>query len=464
MIKRATSGVFVVLLLAGLYMMNLGLAVKAQTASPSEAVITVSGVPSGTSGLAVEVTVDTSVVTLSSSASSSVSGALAVVGSISESVGIISTSGELPASFTITVPFTGVTEGMSSVVVGQVLDMLGGTPITGASATVDVNSVTIGSSSSSSTSSSGGGPGGNLSADTFTVTIDGDALAATNALNVTISFSDPNAVQLDSGVTFMGTGASQLLTDVDTMTNVLTVVWDGTISDNRAVITGMLKAGTQAGTSTISVGKVEASGANDITTAVIVTVDPSTVTNSSSSSTDLGTFTFIGPDSVTGPGKAAFAFSVSGATGSLSATLNGNSVTFDSGQTAGIAIVDLPASGDLDLSLVVNGSTTVDLGTVTVDAGSGKAPKVTRAFANNKSSGTKLTVTGRRLKNGTATVIPESSDRIADSSKATGKKVKVTFPTDECIPSGSFVNVSTAGGTAAKKVSVKGSCTHPLVE
>ena len=82
MIKRATSGVFVVLLLAGLYMMNLGLAVKAQTASPSEAVITVSGVPSGTSGLAVEVTVDTSVVTLSSSASSSVSGALGVVGSM----------------------------------------------------------------------------------------------------------------------------------------------------------------------------------------------------------------------------------------------------------------------------------------------------------------------------------------------------------------------------------------------
>ncbi len=463
MIKRATSGVVVMLLLVGLYLINQVPAAKAQTATPSEAVITVSGVPSGTNGLAVAVTVDTSVVTLNSSASSSVSGALAVVGSMSEGVGIISTSGELPASFTITVPFTGVTAGTSSVAVGQVLDMLGGTPITGASATVDVNSVTVGSSSSSSSSSSTGGPGGNLSADTFTVTIDGDALAATNALNVTISFSNPNVVQLDSGVTFMGTGATQLLTDVNTASNVLTVVWDGAITDNRAVITGMLKAGTQAGTSTISVSKVEASGGNDITTAVLVTVDPTTVTNSNSAQTDLGTFTLLGPNSVTGPGKAAFAFGVSGAMGSLSATLNGNPVTFDSGSTVGIAIVDLPASGNLDLSLVVNGSTTVDLGTVTVGSGSGKTPKVRKANAKNNVPA-KLIIRGKNLKRATTVVIPESSTRIIEGLKAKKNKVVVKFSADDCIPDGSFVNVSTAGGTGAAKISVKGACSRPLLE
>ena len=464
MIKKATSGVFIMLLLAGLYLLVNGPVAKAQTVTPSEATITVSGVPSGTKGLAVEVTVDTSVVTLDAGASTSVAGAQPLVGGMSEGIGIIGFGGDLPASFTITVPFIGVTAGMSSVAVGNVLDKLGGTPLTGVSASVDVTSVTVGSSSGGSMTGSGG-PGGNLSADTFTITIDGDAVAGTNALNVTISFSDPTVVELASGVTFMGTGATPLfLTDVDTMTNTLTVTWDGTITDNRAVITGMLKPGANAGTSTISVSKVEASGANDITSAVSAVVDPSTVTNSSSSSTDVGTFTFIGPDSVTGPGKAAFAFSVSGAMGSLSATLNGKSVTFDSGQTAGVAIVDIPSSGDLDLSLVVNGSTTVNLGTVTVSAGSGKAPKVTRATASNKSSSSKLTVTGKKLKGGTATVIPEASDRVADSSKATGKSIKVTFPADECIPSGSFVNVSTAGGTDAKKVSVKGSCSHPLVE
>lgn len=463
MIKKATSGVFVVLLLVGLYFINHGLIAKAQTATPSEATITVSGVPAGTKGLAVEVTVNTSVITLGS-ASSDVSGGLVVVGSMSEGVGIIGTSGDLPTSFTITVPFTGVTEGTSSVAVGQVLDMLGGTVITGASASVSANSVTVGAGTTSSTSSTGG-PGGLLSTDTFTVTIDGDAVVGTSALNVTVSFSDPNVVELDSGVTLMATGATQLLSDVDLMANVLSVVWDGTITDNRAVITGMLKPGTKAGTSTIAVSKVEAAGGNDITVAVVATVDPLTVTNSSAGQTDIGTFTFIGPDSVTGPGKAAFAFGVSGAMSGLTATLNGKSVTFDGDLTAGIAIVDLPASGSLDLSLVVNGSTTVDLGTVTVNAGTGKGPKVKKASAVNRTPDTKLTVTGKRLKNGTVTVIPEASDRIETSTKAKSKKIVTIFPADECIPGGSFVNVSTTGGTDAKKISVMGtSCSHPLVE
>lgn len=463
MIKKATSGLLVMLLLYGLFAYSWPSA-KAQTATPSQGVITVSGVPASTNGLAVEVTVDTSVVKLGSAASSSVSGALVVVGSMSEGVGIISTSGALPDSFTITVPFEGVAEGTSMVAVGQVLDMLGGTAITGASASVDTASVTVGAggstTSSTSSSSTTGGPGGQLSADSFTVTIDGEAVAGTSALNVTVTFSDPQVVSLDTGVTFMGTGASQLLTDVNVTSGILTVVWTGAVTDNRVVITGMLKAGSKAGTSTITASKVEASGGNDITSAVAVTVDPDSVTNSAVSAGG-ATFELAGPTSAVGPGKAAFAIEVTSGT-ATSATVNGKSVDFV-GTGVGVVVLDLPSSGDLDLTLS-SGGASVDLGTVTVTAGSGKAPKVTRAKAKNVASKSILTVTGKGLKGGSATVVPVSSDRVATKSKATGKKVTATFAAEECVPNGSYVNVSTAGGTDAKKVKVKGTCAHPLLE
>lgn len=464
MIKKATSGLLVMLLLIGFFVYSWPSA-KAQTATPSQGVITVSGVPASTNGLAVEVTVDTAVVTLGSG-SSSVSGGLVVVGSMSEGVGIISTGGALPDNFTITVPFTGVAEGTSMVSVGQVLDMLGGTAIAGASASVDVSSVTVGAGGGpTSTSSTTGGPGGQLSADTFTVTIDGESVATTNALNVTVTFSDPSVVSLDTGVTFMGTGATQLLTDVNVTTGVLTVVWDGTITDNRAVLTGMLKAGSTAGTSTITVGKVEASGGNDISGAVAVTVDPDEVTNSSTTGPGPGgaTFELFGPNAVTGPGKAAFAIKVTGGSGSLSATVNGKAVDFI-GSDAGVVVLDLPSSGSLDLTLT-SGGTDVDLGSVTVNAGSGKAPSIKRANATNKKKSSKLVVNGKNLKGASATVIPAASDRTA--TKTNNKKANAfvaKFPADECVPNGSYVNVSTAGGADAKKIKVKGSCAHPLIE
>lgn len=465
MVNKATLGMLVTLLVLGLFVN--GPTAKAQTASPSQAVITVSGVPTGTQGLAVEVTVDTAVLTFSS-ASSDVSGALVVTDSGSAGVGLISTSGDLPASFTITVPFTGVAAGTSMVAVGQVLDMLGGTPITGASASVDVSSVTVASSSTSSStssSSSTGGAGGMLSTDTFTVTINGDSVNGTNALNVTVSFSDPSVVSLDTGVTFMGTGATQLLTDVNATTGVLTVVWDGTITDGEAVITGMLKAGTMAGTSTISVAKVEAAGNNDVTSAVVATVSPTTVTNSGQSSTDVGTFTFVGPSTLVGPGKGAVAFTAAGTPASFTSTLNGSSVTFKDG--VGVAIIDLPASGSQALTLaVMSGGTTtnVDLGSVTITAGSsGKLPKVRSAKAKNSNSKTKLTVLGKKFAKDATTVQIVPTDKTSTSLKANKSVVKATYASSDCIPSGSFVNVSTATGTSAKKISVKGSCSTPLV-
>ena len=471
MVNKATSGMLAMLLMLVLFGFS-NPAAKAQTASPSEAVITVSGVPTGTQGLAVEVTVDTAVVTLGS-ASSSVSGALVVTGSMSEGVGLISTSGDLPGNFTVTVPFAGVATGTSMVTVGQVLDMLGGTPITGASVMVDVSSVTVASSSTSSSStsssSSTGGAGGMLSADTFTVTINGEAVAATNALNVTVQFSDPAVVSLDTGVTFMGTGATQLLTDVNASTGVLTVVWDGGITDNQLVITGMLKAGTMAGTSTISVSKVEASGNNDITSSVAATVDPSTVTNASAAggSTSVGSFTFVGPSSIVGPGKAAVAFTATGTPSSFTATLNGSSVSFKDG--VGVAIIDLPAaSGSQALMLaVMSGSTTtdVDLGSVTVTAGSsGPLPKVTSARVSNSSSKSIFRILGKKFSATATSVEIVPTDRVSNSLSVKGKVIKGVYDSSECIPNGSFVNVTTGNGTAAKKITVKGSCSNALVE
>ena len=103
---------------------------------------------------------------------------------------------DLPATVKLTVDLTGVAAGMSAVSVGKVLDMLGtgGVEVTGTMASVDVSSVVVASSSTSSTStsttssSSSTGGAGMLSADTITVTVNGQALNSTNAVNVTLAF------------------------------------------------------------------------------------------------------------------------------------------------------------------------------------------------------------------------------------------------------------------------------------
>ena len=457
MVKRATSGVLVLLLLFGLFTFNWPIT-KAQTASPSQAVITVSGVPASTNGLAVEVTVDTSIVKLGSSATSDVSGSLVVVDGMSAGVGIISTSTALPASFTITVPFDGVAAGTSMVTVGNVLDMLGGSAIAGASAMADVSSVTVASSSTSTSStSSTGGAGGMLSSDTLTITINGQSVNQTSALNVTVAFSDPTVAQLDTGVTFMGTGAAQLLTDVNATTGVLTAVWSGNITDGVATITGMLKPGTMGGTSMISVTKVEAAGGTDITGSVVATVNPTSVTNSSPTA---GSFALIGPDSAVGPGKVAVAISGLKTSG---VKLNGAVVDFVSG-TVGIAEVTLPsAAGSVDLK-VTSGGMTTSIGTLTVTAGNGtKPPKVNSARAQNNSTSTILRILGQRFPKDTTSVEIVPTDH-ATSSPITvkGKVVKAVYSHAECLPNGSYVNVTTPGGTASKKIKVKGSCSNPL--
>ena len=469
MVKKATSGVLVMLLLIGFFGFNWP-KVQAQTATPSQAVITVSGVPTGTKGLTVEVTVDTAVITLGS-ASTDVSGALAASDSMSAGVGVLNFSGDLPASFTITVPLVGVAAGMSSIAVGNVLNKLGGTAIAGAMASVSLSSVTVASSStttssSTSSTSSSGGAGGALSSDTISIAINGTAVNDTSALNVTISFSDSAVASLDTaGVDVMGNGITKLLTEV--MGDVITGVWSGNTTDGAVTISAMLKPGSKAGSTNIGVTKVEAAGGVDITSSVAATVTPSSVTNSAAvSMTDLGTFTLIGPDSVTGPGKVAVAFSVEGAASGLSATLNGKKVDFVS-TGAGVAIITV-GKDDVALSLAVMAggmSDTVDLGTLTVDAGTGKAPSISSASANNKSSGTSLVVTGKKLSKTDTTIEIVPTDRSPSSGPTVkGANLKASFDASDCIPKGSYINVSTPGGVSGKKIKTHGSCSNSLVE
>ena len=63
MVRKAALGMFLMLLMLICFGFNCP-AANAQTATPSKAVITVSGIPSGTKAFAVEVTVDAAVIKL----------------------------------------------------------------------------------------------------------------------------------------------------------------------------------------------------------------------------------------------------------------------------------------------------------------------------------------------------------------------------------------------------------------
>ena len=457
MVRRATLGVFLMLLM--LVCFGFVPAANAQTATPSKAVVTVSGIPAGTTSLAVEVTVDTAVLKLG--AVSSDAGGLGLADGGSKGVAVLLDM-DLPATVKLTVDLTGVASGMSALSVGNVLDMLGadGMAITGAMASVDVSSVTVASSSTSTTSStstsssSSTGGSGMLSADTITVTINGQALNSTSAVNVTLAFGTAGVATVDTtGLTFMGTGATQLLTEVKG--NVLTAAWDGAITDSKAVLTAMLKAGATGGSTTISVSKVEVAGGTDVTSSVVATVSPSSVTNGGGgTSTSGGSFSLIGPTSVVGPGTAAISFSASGVKKGDVVKLNGSTVTFSKDKSTGVAIVKLGSESSVALTLKA-GMSTVDLGSLTVTTGTGKAPHVSQAAANNKSSGTSLKLKGQNFTETgtTVTLVPGS-----DVSGTTVTSMSITASPSSCIPSGSFVNVTTGGGTSAKKLKVHGSC------
>ncbi len=128
--------------------------------------------------------------------------------------------------------------------------------------------------------------------DTYTITLtskDGSTSlgSPTSALNIKVAPGGQNVAGLDSGVSFKATGAIPILTNVDAVTNVITIVWSGAISDSKAIITGKLKQGSTIAPN-FTVTKVEKDGRKDITGDLNITVNLSSSVHESSSSSSSG--------------------------------------------------------------------------------------------------------------------------------------------------------------------------------
>ncbi len=128
--------------------------------------------------------------------------------------------------------------------------------------------------------------------DTYTITLtnkDGKTSLGnpTSGLNIKVAPGGQGVSGLDTGVSLKATGAVGLLTNVDSTTNVITVVWSGGISDGKATVTGMLKQGNTVAPN-FTVTKVEKDGGKDITEDLNVVVNLSSSVPPVSSSSSSG--------------------------------------------------------------------------------------------------------------------------------------------------------------------------------
>lgn len=103
--------------------------------------------------------------------------------------------------------------------------------------------------------------------DSYTITLTGTSLNTTNGLVITLSTSD-GTLQLASGITLKANGATQLLTNVNSTTNVLSATWTGSIIDGKATISGKITKGSVTGKPVISVTKIQITGGKDVTSEV----------------------------------------------------------------------------------------------------------------------------------------------------------------------------------------------------
>ena len=151
---------------------------------------------------------------------------------------------------------------------------------------------------------------------TYTIVLKGSDLASTSALNITYSTSASDFTP-GSSITFKGTGASLLLSNVDTSKKIISVVWSGAITDSTVTITGNL-TGNVNSSSAINVTKVEKSGGVNITSSVQTTSsisNPTTTTTSSSSGTTSGdTGTSSGDTGTSSSGSTSSGGTSSGST------------------------------------------------------------------------------------------------------------------------------------------------------
>lgn len=311
---------------------------------------------------------------------------------------------------------------------------------------------------------------GRLMKDTITIRLLGQAVNLGPALNVTLSFGDPEVARLDSSnPAFEGLGVNALLTQSYPESNMVSVVWDDYIVNNEVRIITKLVPLTKAGRTGIKVKKVETVGGRDITDSIVALVEPQEVVAIGiKDSNFLGNIDLIEQGELTAPGKAAVAFEVERIPqANVLTRLNGSQVDFIDDNT-GVAIVDLPEDGGkLDLELEVSSSVTkekVNIGTIDVlpSTGPGRRPHVRRAFADNNGT-RKLRIEGRRfgvLRFGRddtkIEVVPANQDR--ERINLWKRQARFRLSESECVQEGSYVNVSHPAGTDAKKIIVVGEC------
>ena len=154
--------------------------------------------------------------------------------------------------------------------------------------------------------------------DTYTITLTNKSGKTslnnpTSGLNIKVVPGGQGVSGLDTGVTFKASGATGLLTDVNTTTNTITVVWSGGISDGKATVTGMLKQGNTANPN-FTISKIEKDGGTDITGDLDITVNLSSSTASTTSSSSSS-------------GSATSSTSSSGGNTTSSTSSSGGSIT-----------------------------------------------------------------------------------------------------------------------------------------
>jgi hypothetical protein len=312
---------------------------------------------------------------------------------------------------------------------------------------------------------------GGLSHNEFKIKLFGWPLNLTPALNIELSFSDPEIAKLSTTPpSLKAEGTNLLLSSSDPTSNTVSIVRTGEIIPNQeAEITVKLDPKTVMGATQIRVNKIEAAGGFDITDSVIAQIDPPIITNSNGTvKSELGRFTLIDPGTLTAPGNAAIAFQLEDTPNIISATLNGQQVDFISG-TTGIAIIDLPKTKDKSiLSLTVNSpgkSKTIHLGDLKIDQGIpvGLPPRIKKAVALNNPGDTQFKLFGRKFgvrrfgkERVAVKVIP--TNKATTNNDLKKRKFKERLANKSCIPFGSYVNISHPGGTAAKKIDVVGNC------
>ncbi len=286
----------------------------------------------------------------------------------------------------------------------------------------------------------------------------------TQALAVEITL-DTSIIKLGSSATSNVSGALVVTDSMSVGVGIINTAGD---LPPNFTITIPLEA-VSSGTSMFSVGMVlDMIGGTEIAGAVASTDINSVTVGTAPAPTSLGTIMLIGTNiTVVGPGKVAVAFSFSGPHNGLTAKLNGSKVDFIS-NNVGVAIIDIPASNPINLDLVVNSGTSTQTATVgnlnvSPTAAKGKPPEINSVTVQNKETISRLVLTGKRLsKTDTAVAVLPTNLVPQSDPKVMGAVLKAQFDVANCIPKGSYINLSTLSGTAAKKIKVHGKCSNPL--